>query len=272
MAQYAIGDLQGCYDQFRRLLEKIDFDPGADRLWITGDLVNRGPKSRKTLRFVKGLGNAAIPVLGNHDLHLIAIANGIFRARASDISLQKILEKDDCGELIDWLRFRPLAYFSSDLNTLMVHAGVPAQWAVDETLAYAAEVEKSLRSDNYVDFLESMYGNRPRQWSDDLKGHKRQRFIINALTRMRTIRKNGALDLKYTGPPEKAPKRLTPWYAVENAKWRGTRIVCGHWSALGLVVNDELVAIDTGCVWGRQLTAVRLDAGPSVVQVRCGRK
>lgn len=269
MSQYVIGDLQGCYEPFRRLLDKIAFDPEKDRLWITGDLVNRGPKSRKTLRFVRKLGDAAISVLGNHDLHLIALANGIKQAGSNYASLKKILSKDDCDELIDWLRFRPLAHHSFDLNTLMVHAGLPPQWSTEDALACAAELEKELRSDSYVDFLEKMYGDKPRKWSPRLKGHKRLRFIVNCLTRMRMVRKNGSLDLQYTGPPEKASKQLTPWFAIEGAKWKGTRIVFGHWSALGLIVNDDLIAADTGCVWGRQLTAVRLDKGPTVVQVRC---
>lgn len=269
MAQYAIGDLQGCYDPFRRLLDKIAFDPDNDLLWITGDLVNRGPKSRKTLRYVRSLGEAAITVLGNHDLHLIALANDIRQAGSNYGSLEKILMKDDCGELIDWLRFRPLAHYSADLNTLMVHAGLPPQWSVDDALGCAAELEKTLRSDSYGDFLEEMYGDNPRKWSDRLSGNQRRRCIVNSLTRIRMIRKGGALDFSHKGPPDDAAKGLIPWFAVENAKWRGTRIVCGHWSALGLIVNDDLIAVDTGCVWGRQLTAVRLDKGPSVVQVRC---
>jgi bis(5'-nucleosyl)-tetraphosphatase (symmetrical) len=269
LSQYVIGDLQGCYDPFRRLLDKIAFDPAKDRLWITGDLVNRGPKSRKTLRYVRKLGDAAICVLGNHDLHLIALANGIKQAGSYYGSLKKILKKDDCGELIDWLRYRPLAHHSFDLNTLMVHAGLPPQWSVEDALARAAELETELRSDSYVDFLKEMYGNKPAKWSDSLTGYKRLRFIVNSFTRMRMVRKNGALDLDYTGQPEKAPSRLTPWFAVEDAKWKGTRIVFGHWSALGLMVNDDFIAVDTGCVWGRQLTAVRLDKGPTVVQVRC---
>lgn len=269
MAQYVIGDLQGCYDPFRRLLDRIAFDPATDRLWLTGDLVNRGPKSRKTLRFVKDLGDAAISVLGNHDLHLIALANGIKLARSDYASLQKILLKDDCGDLIDWLRFRPLAHYSFDLNTLMVHAGIPPQWSVEDTLGFAAELEQVLRGDAYVSFLENMYGNSPRKWSPDLKGKKRLRFIVNSLTRMRMVDKKGALNLKYTGQPHNAPKRLTPWFDVVDARWKGTRVVFGHWSALGLVVNDDLIAVDTGCVWGRQLTAVQLDKGPTVIQVRC---
>ena len=269
MAQYAIGDLQGCYDPFRRLLDKILFDPDKDRLWLTGDLVNRGPKSRKTLRFVRSLGDAATTVLGNHDLHLIAVANNIRQAGSDYDSLRKILKKDDCDELIEWLRFRPLAHHSKELNTLMVHAGVPPQWTVKDTLACAAELENELRSDSYVDFLEKMYGDRPRKWSDQLSGTKRLRFIVNSLTRMRAIRKDGRLDFTHKGPPESAAKGLIPWFAAKNAKWRGTRIVFGHWSALGLIVNDDLIAVDTGCVWGRQLTAVQLDKGPTIVDVRC---
>ena len=271
MAQYAIGDLQGCYDPFRRLLDKIVFDPNEDLLWITGDLVNRGPRSRKTLRYVRSLGEAAITVLGNHDLHLIALASNIRQAGSNYESLEKILSKDDCGELIDWLRFRPLAHYSTDLNTLMVHAGIPPQWTVDDTLGCAAELEKALRSDSYVDFLEEMYGDKPCKWSDNLTGNQRRRFIVNSLTRIRMIRKGGALDFSDKGPPEGAAKELRPWFAAEDAKWRGTRIVFGHWSALGLIVNNDLIAVDTGCVWGRQLTAVRLDKGPTVVQVRCNK-
>jgi bis(5'-nucleosyl)-tetraphosphatase (symmetrical) len=269
LAQYAIGDLQGCYDPFRRLLDEIAFDPAKDRLWITGDLVNRGPKSRKTLRFVRKLGDAAITVLGNHDLHLIALANDITEAGSNYSSLEKILGKDDCFELIDWLRFRPLAHYDAEINTLMVHAGMPPQWTVEKALDCAAEVEERLRSDSYVKFLKKMYGNKPHRWSDELSGNKRRRFIVNALTRTRMIRKGGALDFSHKGPPDHAAKTLTPWFAVEDVKWRGTRIVFGHWSALGLIVNDDLIAVDTGCVWGRQLTAVQLDKGPTIVQVRC---
>ena len=269
MAQYAIGDLQGCYDPFRRLLDKIVFDPDNDRLWITGDLVNRGPKSRKTLQFVRSLGDAAISVLGNHDLHLIALANNIKQAGTNYRSLEKILDKSDCDELIDWLRFRPLVHYDAAMNTLMVHAGIPPQWTVADTVRHAARLEKKLRSDSYIKFLKTMYGDNPHKWSEDLRGNKRRRFIANSLTRLRMIRKDGALDFSHKGPPEGADKGLIPWFTAKNAKWRGTRIVFGHWSALGLIVNDDMIAVDTGCVWGRQLTAVRLDKGPTIVQVRC---
>ncbi|MDA0681372.1 MAG: symmetrical bis(5'-nucleosyl)-tetraphosphatase [Proteobacteria bacterium] len=269
MAEYAIGDVQGCYDSFRRLLDKIAFDPDQDTLWLTGDLVNRGPKSRRTLRFVKSLGKSAITVLGNHDLHLLALANDINVSDGRFESLWKILGQDDCDELIDWLRFRPLAHYSKGLNTLMIHAGLPPEWTVKKTLRRAKEVEVALRADNYAEFLQKMYGDQPDKWSGELSGNKRLRFIVNALTRIRMLTRDGRIDFSYAGPPEKASSKLTPWFDVENPKWRGTRIVVGHWSALGLVVSDDLIAVDTGCVWGNRLTAVRLDTKPSVTDVRC---
>ena len=269
MAHYAIGDLQGCYDPFRRLLDKISFDPASDVVWLTGDLVNRGPKSRRTLKFVKSLGSAAITVLGNHDLHLLALAHDIRFRKAHYESLWKILGREDCDELLDWLRMQPLAYYSKELDTLLVHAGIPPSWTIKKTLARAAEVEAALRGDNYDDFLDNLYGNKPDTWSGKLEGMERLRFIVNALTRMRMIDHKGRIDFKHTGPPTKAMKGLTPWFAVPGAKWHGTRIVFGHWSALGLIVNEQVVAVDTGCVWGRQLTAVKLTKTPKVTAVQC---
>lgn len=269
MATYAIGDLQGCYDPFRRLLDKLTFDPARDKIWLTGDLVNRGPKSLKTLRFVKSLGGSAVTVLGNHDLHLLALANDVTYSEERFDSMWKILGADDGDELIDWLRFRPLAHHNKKLNTLMVHAGVPPQWTVKKTLRRAAEVETALREDDYRQFLKRMHGARPNRWSGDLRGHRRLRVIVNALTRMRMINKDGRLNFTHKGPPENARKGLIPWFEAKDAKWRGTRIVFGHWSALGLIVQDDLIGVDTGCVWGRQLTAVRLDKKPDVVEIRC---
>lgn len=269
MAQYAIGDLQGCYDPFRRLLDKIKFDPDRDKLWLTGDLVNRGPKSRKTLRYVQKLGDAAITVLGNHDLHLLALANDVRYSNRRFDSLWKILGDDNCDALIDWLRFRPLAHYCEKLNTLMVHAGIPPQWTVRKTLKRAAEVEAVLRADDYADFLENMYGSKPDRWSGKLTGADRLRFIVNALTRMRMLTEDDRIDLSHSGPPNTAGPGLVPWFEAAGAKWRGTRIVFGHWSALGLVVDEDIVAVDTGCVWGRELTAVRLDGKPKVRQVAC---
>lgn len=269
MAVYAIGDLQGCYDSFRHLLDKLNFDPDKDRLWLTGDLVNRGPKSLKTLRFVRGLGKCAKVVLGNHDLHLLAVAHDIGDSTDRFGSLAKTLKADDRDELIDWLRRRPLAHYSKKLNTLLVHAGLPPQWSISNTLARAEEVESRLRGKRYVKLLAKLYGNTPDRWSGDLKGRKRLRFIVNCLTRIRMIDKKGRLDFEHKGPPASARKGLTPWFDVDNPDWEGTRIVFGHWSALGLIINPKLICLDTGCVWGRQLTAVQLGKRPKVTQVQC---
>ncbi|HZW59074.1 MAG TPA: symmetrical bis(5'-nucleosyl)-tetraphosphatase, partial [Woeseiaceae bacterium] len=251
MAVYAIGDLQGCYDPFRRLLDKLAFDPAEDRIWLTGDLVNRGPKSLKTLRFVRALGDTARIVLGNHDLHLLALANDIGGAGNRFDSMWKVLAAEDCDELLDWLRALPLAHYDKNLDTLMVHAGVPPQWTIKKTLKRAAEAEAALRASDYPSFLHRMYGDRPRRWSGELRGYKRLRFIVNCLTRMRMIDADGRLDFQHNGPPPQKPGKLLPWFRAENAAWRGTRIVFGHWSALGLLVEPELIAVDTGCVWGR---------------------
>jgi bis(5'-nucleosyl)-tetraphosphatase (symmetrical) len=269
LSVYAIGDLQGCYDPFRRLLDKLKFDPGKDRIWLTGDLVNRGPKSLKTLRYVRRLGDSAITVLGNHDLHLLALGHDIRYSGSKFDSLWKILAAGDCDELLDWLRHRPLAHYDRDLNTLMVHAGVPPSWTVEQTIALAKEVEDKLQGDNFEKFLKKMYGELPILWSDKLTGADRLRLIVNCLTRMRMVHKNGSLNFSHKGPPQGASKNLIPWFEVKKAAWRGTRIVFGHWSALGLINEPELIAIDTGCVWGRQLTAVRLNKKPKIRYVDC---
>jgi len=270
LAVYAIGDLQGCYDPFRRLLDKIEFEPETDTLWLTGDLVNRGPRSRRTLRFVKSLGDSVISVLGNHDLHLLALANDINVSNNRFDSLWKILGKHDCDELIDWLRFRPMAHYSKPLNTIMVHAGIPPQWTAKKTMARAAEVETALRRDDYADFLAAMYGDKPDAWSATLSGVPRLRFIVNALTRMRMLTVDNRIDFSHNGPPDGAADELLPWFKAKSARWHGTRVVFGHWSALGLKINKRIVCVDSGCVWGRSLTAVRLDKkGKSVTSVGC---
>jgi bis(5'-nucleosyl)-tetraphosphatase (symmetrical) len=268
VAIYAIGDIQGCYDPFRRLLDAIDFDPGNDTLWLVGDLVNRGPKSLKTLRFVHSIRESVITVLGNHDLHLLAVHAGASHNGNRFRSLRKLLNADDADELCDWLRHRPLAHYDKKLKSLLVHAGTYPTWSVTKTLARAAEVEAALQCDDYVDLLSRMYGNSPGRWSGELSGHKRLRFIINCLTRMRVITADNQLNLTFSGSPWRARKGLRPWFYADNPSWSGTRIVFGHWSALGLLVLPDLIALDTGCVWGRQLTAVRLDKRrPRVVQV-----
>lgn len=268
MAVYAIGDLQGCYDPFRRLLDALDFDEQKDTLWLTGDLVNRGPKSLKTLRFTKSLGEAAITVLGNHDLHLLALAAGQQRLSGRFASLEKVLKAPDCDELIDWLRHRPLAHYDEKLNTLLVHAGTHPLWSIKKTLNRAAEVESMLHGSRHATLLGKMYGNTPLQWSGDLAGYKRLRFIVNCLTRMRMLTGKMHLNFSHSGPPYRARKNLKPWFEFPDPAWAGTRIVFGHWSALGLMVLPQLLSLDTGCVWGRQLTAARLDKRiPQVIQV-----
>lgn len=269
MAVYAIGDLQGCYDPFRRLLDAIQFDASRDTLWLTGDLVNRGPKSLKTLRYVKKLGDSVITVLGNHDLHLLALQAGVVRFGKRFGSLQKLLNAPDAEELCDWLRHRPLTHYDEHLDTLLVHAGTHPNWDVRKTLARAAEVEEALRGYDYPTLLGKMYGNTPNYWSGELSGYKRLRFIINCLTRMRMVSVAGHLDLNFSGSPWRARRGLVPWYRAPQPAWQGTRIIFGHWSALGLIVLPDLISLDTGCVWGRQLTAVRIDKRlPRVVQVR----
>jgi bis(5'-nucleosyl)-tetraphosphatase (symmetrical) len=268
MAVYAIGDIQGCYDPFRELLDAIDFDPSNDTLWLAGDLVNRGPKSLKTLRFVKDLGDAAISVLGNHDLHLLALSVGAVRLKERFGSLEKLLTAPDAEELCDWLRHRPMAHYDKSLDTLLVHAGTHPNWSVKKTLARASEVEEELRHGDYETLLKKIYGNTPISWSGKLKGYKRLRFIINCLTRMRMITINHALNFSHSGPPWRARKNLMPWFDSESPATADTRIAFGHWSQLGLIVLPNLVSLDTGCVWGRQLTAVRLDKRiPRVIQV-----
>jgi bis(5'-nucleosyl)-tetraphosphatase (symmetrical) len=271
MAVYAIGDLQGCYDPFRYLLDEIDFDPSRDTLWLTGDIVNRGPKSLKTLRFVRGLGDSVVTVLGNHDLHLLALEAGAVRFGNRFGSLESLLNAKDVEELCDWLRQQPLAHYDKTLDTLLVHAGTHPRWTVKKTLARAAEVEAALQSDDYQNVLGKMYGNEPNKWSGKLSGYKRLRFIINCLTRMRMVTADDHLELKFSGSPWRARKGLRPWFQAVEPAWKGTRIVFGHWSALGLIVLPDLISLDTGCVWGRQLTAVRIDKRlPRVVQVPCG--
>ncbi|HEX5788809.1 MAG TPA: symmetrical bis(5'-nucleosyl)-tetraphosphatase [Woeseiaceae bacterium] len=259
MATYAIGDIQGCYDSFRHLLDRIRFDPATDRLWLCGDIVNRGPKSLKSLRYVVSLGDAVVSVLGNHDLHLLALAEGTIRYTERFDSLYKVLNAPDGAELIAWLRARPLAHYDEQMDTLLVHAGVWPRWSVRKVLARAAEVETVLRGEDYVPLLARMYGNTPRKWSGSLEGYRRLRFIINAFTRMRMLTESMSLNFTHTGPPWRARNNLTPWFEFDNPALGATRVVFGHWSALGLLVLPKLLSLDTGCVWGRQLTAARLD-------------
>lgn len=264
MSIYAIGDLQGCYKEFRKLLDKIKFDPNTDTLWLTGDLVNRGPKSLKTLRYVKGLGDAVVTVLGNHDLHLIA-AHGLPKHYPASKDLQSIIDASDADELIAWLRQQPLMHYDKKMKTALVHAGIAPQWSIKDALRYAHEFETILKRDDYHLFLPAMYGDLPNKWSKRLEGSERLNFIVNAFTRMRFCNKNGRLTFTEKNNPAKAPDDLLPWFDVPKRKTNDVRIVFGHWSTLGYVNKEHVLAIDTGCVWGGELTAVKI-SGKKVEQ------
>ncbi|MBD3669510.1 MAG: symmetrical bis(5'-nucleosyl)-tetraphosphatase [Gammaproteobacteria bacterium] len=261
MATYVIGDLQGCLDPLLQLLEQVGFDRQQDRLWFTGDLVNRGPQSLESLRFVKELGDSALTVLGNHDLHLIAVSEGHDKYLHRDDTLGDILAAPDRDELLRWLRHRPLLHYDEQRDLAMVHAGLPPQWTIQEARGHAREVESVLRSDDYRDFLDHMYGNQPDRWQADLTGHERRRFIVNCLTRLRYCSADGRLALDAKGKPGSQPEDTMPWFQAPKRKSRMTRILFGHWSTLGLYRDDNVIALDTGCLWGGSLTAIRLEDG-----------
>jgi bis(5'-nucleosyl)-tetraphosphatase (symmetrical) len=271
MATYAIGDVQGCYDELRRLLDQVRFDPHADRLWFAGDLVNRGPYSLQTLRFVKSLGERAVTVLGNHDLHLLAVAHGGRPGRRD--TLDEVLRADDRDELLDWLRRQPLLHAPEGSPYALLHAGLPPQWTLANACRYAREVETRLSSDDYVDFLTHMYGDEPHRWNVLLRGMSRLRFIVNCFTRLRYCRRDGSMELKEKGAPGSQPKDLVPWFMAPRRRSADTILICGHWSTLGRVhwPEHKVYGLDTGCVWGQRLTALRLEDG-SLHSVRCERR
>ena len=256
MAIYAIGDLQGCYDSLLRLLEKLNFDKEKDTLWFAGDLINRGPDSLSTLRFVKSLGESAITVLGNHDLHLLAIAYDIKTTRSPD--LQRILDADDKDELLLWLSHRPLLHHDKNLNYTIAHAGIYPLWTLQQAQEHAIELEHELKN-NLHNFLHNMYGNKPEKWDNSLTGFDRLRFICNSFTRMRFCHQDGSLDFSSNGAPGSVPEGATPWFDVANRKTKQERLLFGHWSTLGKVSKENIYALDTGCVWGGELTALRID-------------
>jgi bis(5'-nucleosyl)-tetraphosphatase (symmetrical) len=255
MATYAVGDIQGCHRALRRLLERASFDPAKDRLWLAGDLVNRGPDSLGVLRRVRDLGERAAVVLGNHDLHLLAVASGAARVKRRD-TFTDVLEAPDREELLAWLRHRRLMH--QEDGYALVHAGLLPQWSVAQALELAREVERELREEPRSLFA-SMYGDEPASWSEALRGAARHRVVINAMTRMRMLDRSSAMNLAYTGAPEKAPAGLVSWFDAPGRPSAATPIVCGHWAALGLVLRPDLLALDSGCVWGGRLTAVRLE-------------
>lgn len=256
MATYAIGDVQGCYDPLQRLLDQLRFDPAHDNLWFVGDLVNRGPQSLEVLRFVKTLGASAITVLGNHDLHLLAMDAGHGRQHKGD-TLDAVLAAPDRDELLHWLRHQRLAWCDADY--LLVHAGVLPSWTVADTLRLAAEAEAALQSDDYREFFAQMYGNAPYAWSESLTGMARLRMIVNVFTRLRYFTPSGEMDFHQKGAPGTQPPPLLPWFDAPGRQTTDATIIFGHWSTLGLIVRNDLIALDTGCLWGGRLTGIRME-------------
>ena len=264
---HLIGDVQGCCSALDHLLDRIGFSPSRDRIYVLGDLVNRGPQSLETLRRLRGFGDAAVCLLGNHDLNLLAVAQGVRQPHRGD-TLSEILDAPDRSEWLAWLRQRRMAVHEH--GWLMVHAGVVPQWDAAQTMALAGEVERLLRSEALAAFLPAMYGDEPSRWSDALVGAERLRFIINVLTRTRFVADDGTLDLHTKDGAAGAPRGFQPWFEVPGRRTQGTPIAFGHWATLGLIDRPDLLALDTGCVWGRQLSAMRIDGGRrELVQVEC---
>jgi len=267
MSTFVIGDIQGCFSELEELLDKTGFDSNSDKLLFAGDLVNRGPDSLSTLRFVKSLGDSADSVLGNHDLHLLAIWQGN-ASHASGNSLDPILQAPDSDELLNWLRHRPLLIHVEALHSTVIHAGLPPQWSLDDAKKHAMELEAVLRGDGFHDFCINMYGNKPRKWDDSLEGIDRLRFITNCFTRLRYCTAKNKLNLKDKGAPGTQKTGSIPWFDVEHRKSRDDKIFFGHWSTLGLLNRNNAWSLDTGCLWGGQLTAIRLE-DLKVYQVEC---
>lgn len=255
MATYAVGDIQGCFKSLRRLLDRVSFDPQTDRLWLVGDLVNRGPDSLATLRFIRSLGTSVFPVLGNHDLYLLAAAENIVTLRPKD-TIQDVLAANDRSELTSWLRRQPL--HQREGQFFMVHAGLLPQWSIDDAATLAREVETALAGPDYTTFLRELFQGATPQWDPALKGTERLVSIARVLTRLRTTTRDGETS-SFSGPPEEAPAGFLPWFRIPTRRSSDATVITGHWAALGLHIEPNVLAIDSGCVWGRQLTAVRLE-------------
>ena len=259
MTTYAIGDLQGCFRELEHLLETLNFDPNTDRLWLAGDLVNRGPESLEVLRFAASLGDRVRCVLGNHDLHLLAVAYAGARLKRSD-TLQPILDAPDRDALLDWLRHQPLCHYDAGLGYVMTHAGIPPIWTLEAALGYAREVEQVLQGPDCTGYFEQMYGNKPAKWSDDLKGYDRLRAITNYFTRMRFCTPKGKLDFDTKEGLDQCPEGFAPWFRYPRKVQ--AQIIFGHWAALeGQVDAEGVHGLDTGCIWGGSLTALNLSNG-----------
>ncbi|EPJ53198.1 MAG: bis(5'-nucleosyl)-tetraphosphatase, symmetrical [Osedax symbiont Rs2] len=258
MSTYVIGDIQGCFAELQLLLQKVQFS-SRDQVWFVGDLVNRGPDSLKTLRFIKNLGSAAKVVLGNHDLHLLAVYFANARLKRSD-TLSETLSATDCEELMLWLKAQPLLHYDQQLNAIMTHAGVPASWSLEQAQSRAREVEEKLQGDNYTEYFQQMYGNQPDLWSDNLQGMERLRCITNYLTRMRFCSQSERLELNYKGEIGNHPSGFQPWFELHHNNDKSPLILFGHWAAImGQTGQSNILALDTGCVWGEHLSALRLE-------------
>lgn len=259
---YAVGDLQGCLESFKAILQLSEIDLDRDQLWLTGDLVNRGPQSLETLRYVKLLSermNGRLKVvLGNHDLHLLALAKGVRRTTTTS-GLAEVLVAKDRDALLHWLRHQPLMVRDPLTKTAMTHAGIYPKWRIKQAAKYANEVEQILQSPGHPNLLRKMYGKRPTKWSESLEGWPRYRFIINAMTRMRFVTRKGALNFSYAGAPGSQSRNLYPWYELPMVNRKNWRIVFGHWSSAGAWFNGNHVALDSGCVWGEQMTIARVN-------------
>jgi len=265
MATYAVGDIQGCYASFLQLLEATGFNPARDRLWLVGDLINRGPNSLEVLRWMVRHEACVTTVLGNHDLHALAVAEGFVEANRND-TLDPLLTAPDRESLLGWLRRQPLAHAEGDY--LMVHAGVLPQWSAQDAVALAGEVEQVLRGEDYRFFLSRMYGNDPDHWLPELRGMGRLRVITNALTRLRVCTPEGRMEFRFKGELKDIPTDVLPWFDVPARRSADVTVIFGHWSALGLQLRDNLVALDTGCLWGGRLSAMRLE-DRQLFQVSC---
>jgi bis(5'-nucleosyl)-tetraphosphatase (symmetrical) len=268
MTTYAIGDIQGCFYAFQDLLAEINFDQTHDVLWLVGDLINRGNGSLEVLRWCYAHQKNIRIVLGNHDLHALVVAHGIVKPRRGD-TLDAIFSANDGEKLLGWLRCQPMLFHEN--NHLMVHAGLLPQWQVEEALLYASEVESILRSQNYVDFLKAMYGNQPTMWRNDLEGMDRLRMITNAMTRLRVCSPEGEMEFEFKGELNDIPQNFMPWFDVPHRASKDSTIIFGHWSALGLQSRNNVYALDTGCLWGGQLTALNLET-KVITQVPCNLK
>ncbi|MCV4286143.1 symmetrical bis(5'-nucleosyl)-tetraphosphatase [Pseudomonas capsici] len=260
MAVYAVGDLQGCLEPLKCLLGDVRFDPAKDQLWLVGDLVNRGPQSLETLRFLYSIRESVVCVLGNHDLHLLAASRNMERLKKAD-TLREIIEAPDGNDLLDWVRRQKLMHYDEQRNVAMTHAGIPPQWSLKKALKYASEVEQALQDDNlYEPFLDGMYGNEPAKWDNDLQGVTRLRVITNYFTRMRFCTREGKLDLKSKEGIETALPGYEPWFKHPNRKTRDLKIIFGHWAALeGKCDEPGVYALDSGCVWGGAMTLMNVD-------------